>query len=234
MSNFQLCSLEEFLDNDDEMISPDEFMASMQPHIEEPVHIPEEHIYENAVLDKSTKMVEGEITQMLRLAPGILPPVDCFPKSYKPPKPSAKQPDFIPSDRYNKIPILLADKYFKFHGNDDDAHDEEIETVNQSVRAIVNNLDGSGSSSNSSNRKQPARNARSSQKSASGSNDDFEERFRNVFINDASDEDNCKVCSSPDSTTHENPMPQPPAKPVQQQQYFNARQLYELKRGKKQ
>lgn len=223
MSNYQICALEDFLAASDEFMSPDEFMESMKPiEIDETIQIPEEHIFQHSTIDESEKVVEGEITKMLRIAPGILPPVDCFPKSYKPPKP-AKQPDFIPNDRFNKIPILLDEKFFKFTFDDDN----EIE----SVREVVNNLDGNssangtGKSIGSRSRSHQNRASRISNESA------FEKCFLNVFTNDASDEDNCNVQSSPDSSSHPNQLPQATVKPAQQ--YYNARQLYELKRGKK-
>lgn len=249
MSDYQLCTMEEFLNDDDAFQSPDEFLQSLQPNVvEEQIQIPEEHIYQNAMLNKSEKMVEGEITQMLRIAPGILPPVDSFPKSYKPPK-LADQPDFIPQGRHNKFPIFLDEKYFKFHDSDDESRDDDadVKSMNKNIRAMMNNLDGCGSGSNKNNgsRKSGGRSNESSRNRDSRSinddsirlscdNEDFERRFRNVFINDSSDEDNCNVPCSPDSTSHENQVPQPTVTSPVQQQYYNARQLYEMKRGKKQ
>lgn len=241
MSNFQVCDLDEFLENDAEFMSPDEFLASLPPQVEESVEIPEELIFHHSMLNESEKIVEGEITQMLRIAPGILPPVDSFPKSYKPEKPT-KLPDVIENDR---IPILLNEKYFKFHDNDDNDN-EALDDHEEIARKIVNNLDGGGSSNSNGNRKKIGRSSRSNRDRASGiikgdsnrsknSSDDIEKRFRNVFINDTSDEDNCNVYSSPDSNTQDNPMAQQQQQTVkpQQQQYYNAWQLYEMKRGKK-
>lgn len=252
MSNFQLCSLEELLENDDEFMSPDAYMQSLQPDVEEPILVPEEHIYQNSMQHEPQKIVEGEITQMLRMAPGILPPVDSFPKSYKPPKP-AELPDFIPHDRHNKIPILLNEKYFKFHASDDESRDDAavIDQVNQNVREIVNNLDGHGSGITNGNRKNVGRSDRGGRRNCASSSindgnsqphsshDDFEERFRSAFCDDTSesDEDNCNVRGSPGSTSHgiqEAHETGQPAQKQQQQCYYNARQLYDMKRGKKQ
>lgn len=238
MANFQISDLDEFLAaQQDGFESPDEFMQRFQPEIEQTIQMPEEHIYQSSVNGTSGKIVEGEITRMLRTAPGILPAVDRFPKSYKPPKPS-EQPDFIPQDRFNKIPILLSSKYFNLDGDD---NDNEIEVVSQNVRNIVNNLSGSGKGNG--NEKSTGRSSRSNKNCASGrsdgsnrsssSTDELEKRFKTVFCNDAiSDEDNCNVRSSSDSSSHQNPIPQEAAKPAQQ--YYNARQIYEMKRGKKQ
>lgn len=256
MANFEICNLEDFLDNiDDEFITPDAYLQSLQPDIDETIPIPEEHIYQNSMQFESQKPVEGEITQLLRITPGILPPVNSFPKSYKPSKP-AKLPDYIPNDRHNKIPILLNERYFKFHDGGDESRDDAavIDRVNQNVREIVNNLDGNGSGSNNGNRKNVGRTDRGGRHNCGSSSindgnnqphsnlDDFEERFRSAFLDDTSesDEDNCNVRDGPDTTTHETqktsetqPTVQPAQKPQQPQQYYNARQLYELKRGNK-
>lgn len=236
MTDYQICDLAEFLDdNDGSGPSPDEFLAST-PHVEETIQIPEDDIFRNAIIDTSEKVIEGEISKMLRIAPGILPPVDRFPKSYKPPKPT-KQPDFIPTDRFNKIPILLDEKYFKFQLDDDD----DIESVNQNIREIMNNLDGGGSGSGNGNGKSIGPSSRSRKNRAnisdvsnqSNSNSEaFEKRFLNVFCNDTSDEDNCNVRAN--SSSHQNDQKKLPQETVKQvQQYYNARQLYDLKRGKK-
>lgn len=244
MANFQICNLEDFLDlEDNDFISPDKDLESLQPKVDETPTIPEEYICRNSMQDESPKMVEGEITQMLRMAPGILPPVNSFPKSYKPTKP-VNLPDFIPNDRQNKIPILLSEKYFKFHGSDDDSGDDAVafDQVNQNVRGIVNNLDGNDSGINNGNRKNVDCTDRSlGQECTSiniGGDDDFANRFQSVLLSDASesDEDNCNVRCSPDSTSHENQRQHETTQPSQHhhQQYYNARQLYEMKRAKKQ
>lgn len=233
MADYQLCELDEFLvDINDGFISPDEYMESIKPKIEETIQIPEAEIFQNSTIDNAEKVVEGEITKMLRIAPGILPAVDCFPKSYKPPKP-ANLPEFIPCDRYNKIPILLDEKFFKFGHDGDDV----IKTVNQNVRETVNNLDGGGNVNVNGNGKSKNSQNRTSKingggNQSSASSEALAKRFFNVFCSDTSDEDNCNVRSSPNPPSHQKQVPQETVKPVQE--YYNARQLYELKRGKKQ
>lgn len=234
MAHYQLCELEDFLAADDGFKSI-EIMESMLPQSEPTIQIPEEQIFQRSTIDASEKVVEGEITKLLRTAPGILPPVDRLPKSYKLPK-MPKQPDFIPNDRFNKIPILLDEKYFKF-GDEDD--------LNENVRAIVNNLNDCGGNdvigNNNNNNKRSSRSDRmqascssNGSNQSSSSNEALVKRFQTVFCDDqdTSDEDNCNVLSSPDLSTQQNQMQQAQIKPAPT--YYNARQIYEMKRGKKQ
>lgn len=232
MAKYQILELEEFLKNDDEFMSPDEFMELRKPKIQETIEMPEEHIFQCAKVDITQKFAEGEITRMLRIAPGILPPTDNFPKSYKPPKP-AKLPAFIPVDRHNRIPILLDEKYFRFSSDDDD--DDDTESVKQSVRDAVNNLNGSSNGNHKrhgrSKRLNVATNSSSGIKDGSNpshyDNEDLEKRFSTVGL---SDDDNCNVQSNPVSSFYQ--MPQTTQESAECE-YYNAHQLYEMKRGKK-
>lgn len=133
-----------YLAADDETLPPDdEFMPSLEPHLTDDTNqMPQKYIFQHSTIESSGKVNESEITKMLRITPGVLPPVDRFPKSYQPPKP-LKLPAFIPADERNKIPILLDEKYFKFQHNVND--DDEKKSDNKSVFGMLNDLDRGGS-----------------------------------------------------------------------------------------
>lgn len=75
MAKYQICDLEEFL-NDDTLATLDEYAQSMKAQAEKSTQIPEEQIYQSAQIYTPDKFVEGEITRMLGMTPGILPPTD--------------------------------------------------------------------------------------------------------------------------------------------------------------
>lgn len=155
-----------------------------------------------------------------------------FPISYKPTK--AKQlPGFIPTDRFNKIPIFLDEKYFQYPLDDDEDGDDDIEKVNHDDRDVVNNIIGNrnenpGHTSRSHGAAHGCGNA-SVSKTKSNSSEALEKQFSTLFF---SDEDNCNVQSSPESSFHHNQMPQETPKPAPIQ-YCNARELHAMKRSNK-
>lgn len=189
--------------NDGPMTQDDEFMQSIKPHVDDTIQMPEKYIFQHSMIDTPGKVVESEITKLLRITPGILPPVDQFPKSYKPPKP-VKLPDFIPKGKQNKIPILFNEKFFKLQHDGDESKNER-----KNVCGIMNNLDCAGGGGN---KKFIGRNIQNRVKGidSSGSSrthasiEVLEKYFHTVFCDDTSDEDNCNVDSSADSTIHQN------------------------------
>lgn len=233
MADFRICEVDEFLQKDDGMMSLDEYSLLHEPVIEPTIKMPEDYIYENSMIDKSERMVEGEITQMLRMTPGILPAIDQFPKSYKPSK--VKLPDFLPNDRLNKIPVLLNEKYFHFDGKG-----------NKSISTFINDLNGSGNDNGNSIGRARRCNQHGASGISSGSNrsncsgETLKTRFCTVFADD-SDEDNCNADSSLNSSTHQNadtteqdeinePHLMAQGNPFK---YYNAREIYQMKRGNK-
>lgn len=78
----------------DGTMSQDEFMKSIDLRVKKTIRLPEEFIHQSSTIDASERRVESEISEMLQIAPGILPSVDRLPKSNELPKPT-KQPDFI-------------------------------------------------------------------------------------------------------------------------------------------
>lgn len=216
MANYQICDLEEFLKHDDELMSPDEFMELHKAKIQESVQIPEEHMFQHSELTTAQKCIDGEITKMLAMTPGILPPTETLPKTSKSTK-KIQLPPYIPVSRNNKFPILLDEKYFRF--SDDEQDDADAKSAKQTIREVMNNLDGDGRSSSNKNYRSNANSSRSNSVTEALKN-----RFSSIF---SSEEDNCNVQSTPDSSIHE--MPQNQA----QRQYYNARQLYDLKRVNK-
>lgn len=115
MAKYQFCDIdiEEMWDVDDdennEYISINEYIQSVEALPEESIKIPEEY-QDLSPMDSSDVCKNGDISRMLQSVPGILPAVDRFPPNYIPPTPE-EQPDIIINDR---IPILLHEKYFTF------------------------------------------------------------------------------------------------------------------------
>lgn len=112
MSTYQVNDLDEFLNNFDdgmdEFISPEEYLATREPLPEEFIKTPDEF---SEPIKPTEYAKDGDITRLLRAVPGVMGHVAAFPKSYNAPK-TLKQPDIILNDR---IPILLSEKFFKFH-----------------------------------------------------------------------------------------------------------------------
>lgn len=202
MAYSQIYDFDKYLAADDTTVPvDDEFMRPLNPHIDDNTQMPDKYIFQHSAMEASGKAVESGISQMLRITPGILPPVDKFPKSSKPSKPT-KLPDFIPADERNKIPILLSEKYFKLQHADDD----ESKSNNKTIRELMNDLGGgdSFSGTSTSNKKVIGRNsrtivARAKGIDSSGSNRShssiaiLEKYFHTEFCDDTSDEDNCNV-----------------------------------------
>lgn len=196
--SYQICELDEFLqtlENDNGYTSPEDYMKTIEP-IKKAEPMPDDYIIAESTIDVP-KSHEGEISKILRTAPGILPPTDRISNlnSYQNSnRKQLKQPDFIPSGIGNAIPILLSEKFFKMP--------EMIVNMN-----ITNDLDKSCSG-----------NSRRNDSSGYSNDNSFEQRFSTVFIDDNSSDD-CNV--------HQEPIPKP--KPV----YYTPKQIYAMKRGKK-
>lgn len=121
MDKFKMVELDEFdclYDQNDsnQHISIEEYMETTEPVPEELIRIPDEFVVQVGATEPTEYVKDGEISRMLRNTPNILPPVECFGKNYKPPKPLV-QPDVIMTDT---IPIFLHSKYFQFPKEDSD------------------------------------------------------------------------------------------------------------------
>lgn len=170
----EICELKELLKSDDKFMTPEEFLELMQSRTEETAQMPEE-TFQSFTIDTSKIVRHGEITNMLRNTPGILPPVDRLPK--------------------------------QLNGNDDSG----IENDKSNGHSTHSDQNGASDISNRSNRS----------------------NLRTTiydFAND--DEDPSDGQRDPKPSTHQTQAPEETVKPVQK--YYNARQLYEMKRGKKQ
>lgn len=93
-------------------------------------------------------------------------------------------------DKRNKIPVLLNERYFEFQhdGNKDD----ENESVNENIREVKKEFGGSGSGEDVFNRINSP-NRPIGMNRFTSSVEDLERRFRTIFCDDTSDEDNCNV-----------------------------------------
>lgn len=196
MAYSQIYDSDKYLAADDTTVpADDEFMGSLRPDADETMQMPEKYISQHSTVEISEKVVEGEISKMLRITPGVLPPVDKLPKSYKPPK-SVNLPDSIPADERNKIPILLNEKYFKLQDGDNGNKSES-----KNIREKMNDLECGGSSNKKiigrNSRKVVTRHAKGI--NSSGSNrshssiEILEKYFHTEFCDDTSNEDNCNV-----------------------------------------
>lgn len=208
---------------DDEYITPEEFMRvpAMPDHT---IRIPEEFVAKNDI-DKTEHAKNGDISRLLQVVPGILPPVECFPASYVPPV-AAKQPDMIMTD---KIPILLHEKFFKFK-EDPPLEPEEMSDMNNTT-----DIDHSGGSSISCvdcNGNKSKLNNKG--KTNAGSNDsdrkseaDIRRRYWTVFSN-SDDESNNVPVKEMHWLNIENDKPKTSVK-----QYYTPYEIYMKKRGNK-
>lgn len=181
MADYQFCDIDVFLQStDDGFMSPDEYMQAIEPPVQKDIPMPEEYIIAHSTIDVQESN-EGEITRLLRTAPGILPPVDRFSNTYKKPEPS-KQPEVIVNRKGDKIPIILNGDFFGFNKNPQ---------VEEMTNAIKNNLNAS---SGGSGRRNGLRS------SASSNNNSFDEHDKRILTlisdDDGSDEDNCNVRSN--------------------------------------
>lgn len=200
MAYSQLYDFDKCFAADDATVPPDdEFMLAIDPYTDDGIQMPEKHIVQHSTNEASEKNAGSEISRMLQMTPGILPPVDKFPKTYTPLKPT-NIPDFIPADERNKLPILLSEKYFKLR-DDDDRNNGDSDSNSKSSCEVMNDLDGGSSTK----KKIIARNSRTFGTGrakgidSSGSNrshstfEILEKYFYTVFCDDSSDEDNCNV-----------------------------------------
>lgn len=200
MANYQICDLEEFMQTVDEVESHEQYH---QPTVKETIKMPDDYIITTSKFNATNVAKEGEISQLLRITPGIIQPMHCFPKSYIPPT-LPNQPDVILND---KIPILLHEKYFKFHTDEPQNH--------QNVDNKMNNFD----TLTTDNRK--------IEKSKSVTTvNNLTDCFSTVFCD--SDEDNSNVDHQNDNTPK---VKNKDCRP--EQKYYNAREIYQKKRASK-
>lgn len=213
MANYQICDLAEFMqtvdDGIDELMSHEQYLETIQPTVKETTEMPDDFTAISTEFNATNIAKEGEISQLLRITPGIIQPVHCFPPSYIPPKP-LNQPDVILND---KIQILLHEKYFKFHIDEPKHHDD--------VANEMNNFDSITMVSDNTTRNEK-------RDEHVTTINDLTDCFSTVFCD--SDEDNSNVQINSNNENYNTP------KIInrerrQEQKYYNAREIYQNKRG---
>ncbi|XP_031641279.1 uncharacterized protein LOC116352673 [Contarinia nasturtii] len=211
-------------DCDTEFVTPDE----VYPEVMQQQTMPVTQIPSNSTKKKPKN---GELTRLLQNTPGILAPIDCFPKSYVKPTPE-EQPSIILDDR---IPIFLGREYFRF---DRDPEPNEVDDDNGENDANNGNDNIGANSINSSHNWSLGETDTNRNSSESDTNvgremtvADYRRQFWTLF---SDSEDVESPVATPVEKVKESKMVDNSVVPKEiKKRYYTPREIYMMKRGNK-